>query len=219
MGLQPDRDPGEEAVRDPGPRPGTGSRTDGAPGSGRGRDEGLTRLIEAARDGDEAAVAALFSAVYDELRALARHVRAGEAGETLNTTALVHEAYFKFVPSKGLRVESRAHFKHIVARAMRQVLVDAARARAARKRGSGEAVAVTLDEDLHGRTIDDLQLLQLDQALTELQRVDSRSAKVVVCRFFGGLDIRETAAALEISTATVKRDWRVARAWLAEAMA
>lgn len=186
---------------------------------GRARDERLSGLIEAARAGDEAAVAALFSAVYDELRELARLVRRDEAGQTLDTTALVHEAYFKLVPATGLRVESRAHFKHIVARAMRQVLVDAARARDARKRGGGEMIAVTLEEDRHGRAIDELRLLQLDEALTALERVDPRSAKVVVCRFFGGLDVEETAAALAVSPATVKRDWRVARAWLAQALA
>lgn len=184
----------------------------------RDRHEDLRRLIEAARNGDDAAVAALFSALYDELRELAHVIRRHEASETLSTTALVHEAYFKLVPSAGLQAENAAHFKHIAGRAMRQVLVDAARSRAARKRGSGEAVAVTLEDEAHGVTVDELQLLQLHDALTELEQVDGRSARVVECRFFGGLDVEETAAALGISTATVKRDWRTARAWLAQAM-
>lgn len=184
----------------------------------RDPDEGLTQLIEAARQGDDAAVSALYSTAYDELRKLAHFVRGARAGDTLTTTTLVHEAYLKLVPSKGLPMESRAHFKHIVGRAMRQVLVDRARARTAEKRGGGEAIAVTLRDDVRGRTIDELQLIQLHEALAELERVDPRSARVVECRFFGGLDIDETATALDISTATVKRDWRVARAWLAQAM-
>lgn len=183
------------------------------------RTEDLTGLIQAARGGDEAAVNALFSAAYDELRQLAHLVRRGEAQQTLNTTALVHEAYFKLVPSKGLSVESLAHFKHVVGRAMRQVLVDSARARAAQKRGGGEAIAVTLTDHPDGQAVDELRLIQLDAALSELERVDPRSARVVECRFFGGLDVEETAAALGISTATVKRDWRIARAWLRRALA
>lgn len=182
--------------------------------------DGLAGLIHAAREGDDAAVAALFSAAYDELRQLAHLLRRGEARQTLNTTALVHEAYFKLLPSRGLSVESLAHFKHIVGRAMRQVLVDNARAHAARKRGGPDAVAVTLSDVRDGaaQAVDPIRLIQLHEALEELERVDPRAARVVECRFFSGLDVEETAAALGISTATVKRDWRVARAWLGDAL-
>src|SRR5690606_25330283 len=104
------------------------------------------------------------------------------------------------------------------ARAMRQVLVDYARGQAALKRGGADAVAVTLQDSAQEGAVDPLRLIQLHDALGELERVDPRSAKVVGCRYFGGLDIEETAAALGISTATVKRDWRVARAWLTDAL-
>lgn len=178
----------------------------------------LTGLIHAARDGDDVAVAALFSAAYDELRQLAHAVRRNEVRQTLNTTALVHEAYFKLLPSGRLSVESLAHFKHIVSRAMRQVLVDYARARTAVKRGGPDAVAVSLSRIAQPDVSDEISLMQLHDALEELESVDARSAKVVECRYFGGLDVEETAAALGISTATVKRDWRVARAWLRDAL-
>jgi RNA polymerase sigma-70 factor, ECF subfamily len=179
----------------------------------------LSGLIQAARGGDDAAVSALFSAAYDELRQLAHLVRRREARQTLNTTALVHEAYFKLLPSKEASIESLAHFKHIVGRAMRQVLVDSARANAAKKRGGPGAVAVTLSDRAHAPPVDELQLIQLHKALAELEQIDPRSAKVVECRFFSGLDVEETAAALGISTPTVKRDWRVARAWLNDRLA
>lgn len=185
---------------------------------GASPDQELTGLIRAARAGDDAAVSALFSAAYDELRQLAHVVRRSEARQTLNTTALVHEAWFKLLPSRGLSIESLAHFKHIVARAMRQVLVDYARGQAALKRGGPDAVAVTLQDDAPVGLVDQVRLIQLHEALEELERVDPRSARVVECRYFGGLDIEETAAALGISTATVKRDWRVARAWLSDAL-
>ena len=185
---------------------------------GASPDRELTGLIRAAREGDDAAVSALFSAAYDELRQLAHLVRRSEARQTLNTTALVHEAWFKLLPSRGLSIESLAHFKHIVARAMRQVLVDYARGQAALKRGGPDAVAVTLQDAAHEGAIDPLRLIQLHDALDALERIDPRSAKVVECRYFGGLDVEETAAALGISTATVKRDWRVARAWLTDAL-
>lgn len=178
----------------------------------------VTKMIDAARHGDHEAVAALFSTAYEELRRIAHRLRRRESADTLNTTALVHEAYIKLVPGKGLPVESLAHFKHIAGRAMRQILVDGARARSASKRGGREAVVVTLDEGAHGRSLSDQQLLQLDSALSELHDVDPRTASVVECRFFGGLDVEETAAFLGVSTATVKRDWRVARAWLADAL-
>lgn len=182
-------------------------------------DPPLTSLIQRAHQGDGRAADDLYAAVYDELRRLAHGVRRDESAQTLNTTALVHEAWIKLAASPASEVASRAHFKHIAARAMRQVLVDQARARRAAKRGGGMA-AVTLEESLAPgwETADSLEVVALDEALRELEEVDPRAAKVVECRFFGGMEVEETAAALGISTATVKRDWRVARAWLARAL-
>lgn len=180
-------------------------------------DEFLHRL-ECARNGDRAALDEIFAQVYEELRAMARRVRRGRASPTLNTTALVHEAYMKLLPSPSLTAESRAHFRSIIARAMRQVLVDAARANAARKRGGGQ-IMVTVTESITEPTLDPAEVLALDRALTELASVDPRRAQIVEYRFFAGLDVEETAAALGISSATVKRDWRIARAWLAQATA
>jgi RNA polymerase sigma factor (TIGR02999 family) len=173
-------------------------------------------LLRGALRGDKEALDALFALAYDELRRTARRVRVG-GEDTLTTTALVHEAYLKILPS-GLPANDAAHFKLLISRAMREVLVDAARRRHAGKRGGGD-LAVTLDEELQATPLKAAQLLELHEALEELARVDSRRAAVVECRFFGGLDVEETAAALDVSTATVKRDWRVARAWLAQAVA
>jgi RNA polymerase sigma factor (TIGR02999 family) len=115
-------------------------------------------------------------------------------------------------------VNDAAHFKRLIARVMRAVLIDGARRRYAHKRG-GQDFAVTLDDELQATPLKSAQLLELHEALEELEKVDSRRAAVVECRFFGGLDMDETAAALNLSTATVNRDWRVARAWLAQALA
>ncbi|MBT8336912.1 MAG: sigma-70 family RNA polymerase sigma factor [Gemmatimonadetes bacterium] len=178
----------------------------------------ITRLIQQAQSGDPAAADDLYARIYDELRRLAHGVRRGEAAHTLATTALVHEAWIKLASAHEVDVESRIHFRHIAARAMRQVLVDRARARGALKRGGGEA-PVTLEESLlGGASIDALQIIDLDDALGRLEAADPRAAKVVECRFFGGMDVEETATALGISPATVKRDWRVARAWLSRAL-
>lgn len=172
-------------------------------------------LLRDARDGEKAALDTLFTLAYDELRRIAKRVRAGHA-QTLSTTALVHEAYLRLLPGR-VPANDAAHFKLLIARAMREVLVDAARRRHALKRG-GQDIAVTLDHELQATPLASTQLLDLHEALDELQKADSRRAAVVECRFFGGLDVDETAAALDLSTATVKRDWRVARAWLAQAM-
>jgi RNA polymerase sigma factor (TIGR02999 family) len=174
-------------------------------------------LIRAAREGDRDAVDRLFSLAYDELRHLARLVRRRGAGQTLNTTALVHEAYLKLQPERGLSLVDRAHFTYVVARAMRQVVVDAARRRLAAKRGGDDAV-VTLDESISATPVRAEQLIRLEETLRELEQADPRRAKIVECRFFGGLTVEETAHALGISAPTVKRDWRVARAWLAQSL-
>lgn len=173
-------------------------------------------LLRDTREGDKEAYNALFALAYDELRRVARRVRGG-SNETLSTTAIVHEAYLKLLPS-AVPANDAAHFKLLIARAMREVLIDGARRRHAGKRG-GADIAITLDEELQAAPLKAAELLELHAALEDLERVDPRRAAVVECRFFGGLDVEETAVALELSTATVKRDWRVARAWLAQAMA
>ncbi|GAB5535935.1 MAG: sigma-70 family RNA polymerase sigma factor [Rubricoccaceae bacterium] len=174
----------------------------------------VTALLQAARDGDRTVLDALFAHVYAELRRLAHQVRRGRAGHTLNTTALVHEAYLKLVPSASLDWESRGHFFGVAARAMRQILVDAARQQVALKRGGGAVWAVTFEEGVHGTPVQPSTLLDLDAALVRLEQLDARRARVVEHRFFAGLTTTETAKALALSTATVERDWRAARAWL-----
>ncbi|CAN5718973.1 ECF-type sigma factor [soil metagenome] len=156
----------------------------------------------------------LFSATYEELRRLAAVVKRDDSAATLNPTTLVHEAYLKL--ASGLRVapESRLHFKRIAARAMRQVLVEAARRRNAQKRG-GNYVFVTFDDsaDAHDASTDDV--LALNAALEDLAEAEPRQALMVECRFFGGMDVQETATLLDVSESTLLRDWRAARAWLA----
>ncbi len=156
----------------------------------------------------------LMSATYEELRRLAASVRRGDPSETLNPTALVNEAYLKLAASLRDVPESRLHFKRIAARAMRQVLVDAARRRKARKRG-GDIAFVTFSETLDAGAGTSEDVLALDEALEELARVNARQARMVEYRFFGGLDISETAELLGVSESTILRDWRATRAWLA----
>jgi len=164
---------------------------------------------------DRRALDELFTATYEELRRLAASVRASDPSATLNPTALVNEAYIKLADSLRLTPESRLHFKRIAARAMRQVLVEAARRRKAQKRG-GDYAFVTLDERTAAivTTADDL--LSLEEALQGLARMQPRQALMVEYRFFGGLDLQETAELLGVSEATLLRDWRAARAWLAQ---
>jgi len=159
-------------------------------------------------------VADQFALIYDRLRRLAHKIREGGGGETLVTTALVHEAYLKLASSRELKVASREHFLAIAARAMRQIVVDAARRRRAGKRG-GAQVAVTLDEAIAPAPMDTESVLALDEALARLEEIDPRRARIVEHRLFAGLTPEETAAVLGISRATVDRDWRAARAWLA----
>ena len=163
---------------------------------------------------DRSALNDLFSTAYEELRRLAAAMRRGDSSETLNPTALVNEAYLKLAASLRLAPASRLHFKRIAARAMRQVLVEAARRRAALKRGAAYAF-VTFDEALDGAVMRSEDLLALDAALEKLAQVHPRQALMVECRFFGGFGVAETAELLEVSASTVERDWRAARAWLA----
>lgn len=174
--------------------------------------EPVAALIGAARAGDPAAFDALFAAVYDELRGLAHVVGRDRADRTLSTTEMVHEAYFKLLPSRGTEWEGRQHFLRVAARAMRQLLVDGARRRAVRRR-EGERLGVGLDPASAAELAPE-DLVTLDDALQRLQVMSPRQASVVECRLFAGLSVEETAAALDISPPTVKRDWRTARAWL-----
>ena len=172
-----------------------------------------TILLEAIRAGDAQARDRLFAHVYDELLRMARAVRRDRGNLTLNTTALVHEAYLKLVGSDHLSAQNRLHFMRIAARAMRQVLVNAAERRHAAKRGAGQ-FNVTLHYDRHAAPLDAAHLLALNEALSRLEALDPRQVQIVECRFFTGLTIDETAEALDLSAATVNREWRLARAWL-----
>jgi RNA polymerase sigma factor (TIGR02999 family) len=174
----------------------------------------ISRILAAVRDGDREAFGAIFPLVYNELRQMARHrMRAERPGHTLSPTALVHEAYLKLAGLERIEWRNRAQFFALAAQAMRQVLVDHALRRKAHKRGGGQ-VHVTLDEGERGYAPPLEEILALDEALRRLEETDERRARVVVCRFFAGMEVEETAAALGTSEATVKRDWSVARAWL-----
>ena len=166
------------------------------------------------RGGDEAALHTLLPLVHDELTRMARRHMAGERpGRTLQATALVNEAFLRLVDLKRVNWQNRAHFLAMAARLMRRVLVDAARARQADKRG-GEMVRVTFDEALAGGHDPAGDLLALHGALEALAALDDRKSCVVELRFFGGLSLEETAEALGVSTKTVMRDWEFAKAWL-----
>jgi RNA polymerase sigma-70 factor, ECF subfamily len=156
----------------------------------------------------------LFSLTYEELRRLAFSVRRGDPSATLSPTVLVNEAWLKLAASPRFTFTSPLHFKRIAARAMRQLLIEAARRRKATKR-SGQDLAVVFDESLQPGASCSKDLLALDVALDELARMNQRQALMVESRFFGGLDVAETAQLLNVSEATVLRDWRAAKAWLA----
>jgi RNA polymerase sigma factor (TIGR02999 family) len=171
-------------------------------------------MVGRASQGDPQALSALMPLVYDELRRLARgYLYREKAGQTIQPTALVHEAYLRLVDAKQQDWRTRAHFVAIAAISMRQILIERARARAAQKRG-GERVRVTLDEELVEAPESTFDVLAVDQALTRLADIDAEQARIVELRFFGGLTIEESAQALGVSPATVKRHWTMARAWL-----
>jgi RNA polymerase sigma factor (TIGR02999 family) len=173
-----------------------------------------TDLLVRAGAGDAHAVERMFPLVYEELRRLAhRHLAREFGGRTLGTTELVHEAYLKLIDHTRVEWTGRAHFMGIAATAMRQILVDRARSRRSLKRGAGRA-PVSLDAvDLATEERADL-LLALDEALDRLRELDARQARVVECRFFGGMTEEETAEATGIGLRTVKRDWAKAKSWL-----
>jgi RNA polymerase sigma factor (TIGR02999 family) len=174
----------------------------------------VTSLLRAWSDGDVVALDALVPTVEAELRRLARIYMSRERKEhTLQPTALVNEVFLKLVDAKNIRWQDRAHFFGISARLMRRVLVDHARARGYQKRGGG-AHRVTLDGHDIAAPDNQVDLLALDRALDGLAAVDERKCRVVEMRFFAGLSVEETAAALDVSTDTVKRDWRIAKLWL-----
>jgi RNA polymerase sigma factor (TIGR02999 family) len=174
----------------------------------------VTRLLAAISGGDRAAWDELFPLVYERLRGIAsRQLRGERDGHTLATTDLVHEAYFTLVGMEGVGWTDRAQFLGVAARAMRRLLIDYARARAAQKRGGGRDRAA-IDLDVLPARVPDETILALDEALRRLEERNERYGRIVECRFFAGMSIEETAEVLRISPATVKRDWMVARAWL-----
>jgi RNA polymerase sigma factor (TIGR02999 family) len=178
----------------------------------------VTDLLLAWRGGDDAALDAIVPLVHEELKRMARRHMAGERpGQTLQATALVNEAFLRLVDVRRVNWQDRAHFLAMVARLMRRVLVDAARARRTDKRG-GEMVRVTFDEALAGGHDPAGELVRLDEALEALGQLDPRKGKVVELRFFGGLSLEETAEALGVSSKTVARDWEFAKAWLQREM-
>lgn len=170
-------------------------------------------------NGDRAALEAILPLLYSELRRLARyHLRQQRPNHTLQTTALVHEAYLRLAEEKSLRVESPAHFLGIAAQLMRWILVDYERGRRAAKRGAG-ATRLTLAPNIAGQSQGpDVDLLALDQALDRLAKLDSQQSQIIELRYFGGLSIEDTSEFLGISPATVKRSWASARAWLLREM-
>ncbi|MEM8600461.1 MAG: sigma-70 family RNA polymerase sigma factor [Bacteroidota bacterium] len=174
----------------------------------------LTRLLGDLSDGNQAVVDELLPQVYEELRAIARRQLRGErAGHTLDTVALVNEAYLKLVGGAEIDWQNRAHFFGMAALAMRRILINYAHQRRAEKRGGGQALATFNDEVVSGGARAD-QLIALDEALTRLEAWNARQATVVTYRFFGGLTHEEVAAVLGVSVSTVRSDWRMARAWL-----
>jgi RNA polymerase sigma factor (TIGR02999 family) len=178
--------------------------------------EQVTRLLHDFRGGDREAFDRIVPLLYDDLRRMAGgQLRRGQPAMTLGATGLVHELYLKMMGQKGLEARDRGHFLAISARAMRQVMADGARRRTAAKRG-GDQAPVTYDDEIALAMDDALWLTDLDEALSRLSEFNERLAKVVECRFFGGLSEEETAQALETSLRTVQRDWMRARAWLKE---
>ena len=174
----------------------------------------VTQLLIGWGRGDKEALDELLPIVYDELRQqAARYLRRERAGHTLQTTALIHEAYLRLVDQKNVKWQNRAHFFGIAAQLMRRILVDHARTKKRAKRG-GSDVRVSLNEATLVAKTRDLDVLEIDEALNRLTAIDEQQGKIVELRFFSGMTVEETAEVLGISTATVKRDWSMARAWL-----
>ena len=178
----------------------------------------VTELLARWRSGDQKALDALMPLVYSELRQLAQHyLRQERSDHTLQSTALVHEAYLRLAGKSPPEWQDRAHFFGIAARLMRQILVEHARGRAAAKRGGG-GTRITLDESLAIAQQKEIDVILLDKVLRDLAELDAQQGRIVELRFFGGLTIEDTSEVLGISPATVKREWVSARAWLFRAM-
>jgi RNA polymerase sigma factor (TIGR02999 family) len=174
----------------------------------------LTQFLVDWSNGSEEALARLMPLVYDELRYLAsRYLRHERAGHTLQTTALVHEAYIRLIDQHQVSWQNRAHFYGIAAQMMRRILVDHARGQQADKRGGGDP-KLELDEAIAFAQEREVDLIALDEALTTLSTLDPRQSRIVELRFFGGLTVEEVAEVLAISRATIKREWSMAKAWL-----
>jgi len=174
----------------------------------------VTELLLAWGGGDEAALQQLIPIVHGELHRIARACMAGEkAGNSMQATALVNEAYLRLIETRGVNWQNRAHFLAMAARLMRRILVDFARSKQYQKRG-GRAVKVTLTDDLALSAEPGRDLVALDDALEALAKIDERKSQVIEMRFFGGLSVKETAEALHVSPETVMRDWKLAKAWL-----
>ena len=180
--------------------------------------ESITQLLTEWRDGDKTALDRLIPLVYEELRRLAHHyLRRERPGYTLQTSALVNEAYLKLVDHKGMRWQNRAHFYAVAAQAMRRILVDHARSRDAAKRGGG-ANLIGLDEAATAAQMQAANLLALDEALNQLALIDKRKSRIVELRYFGGMSVEETAEVIGVSPVTVMREWSSAKAWLLRAI-
>jgi RNA polymerase sigma factor (TIGR02999 family) len=176
--------------------------------------DNLTGLLTEWRRGDKAALETLTPLVYDELRRMAHHYMQSEReGHTLQTTALVNEAYLRLADQQKIEWQNRAHFFAVTAHVMRHILIDHARRRHYAKRG-GEAQQVPMEEASVMSQPRAAELVALDEALDELAKLDPRKSRVVELRYFGGLSLEETAEVLEVSPITVRRDWRAAKAWL-----
>ena len=175
----------------------------------------ISRLLRQWSEGNRAALDELLPLVYDELhRQAARYLRRERAGHTLQTTALIHEAYLRLIDQRGVQWQSRTHFFAIAAQMMRRVLVDYARAKHREKRGGADERLPLEAATLVAAGEQSVDLMALDEALTRLAALDEQQARVVELRYFGGLSLEETAEALHISRATAARDWDVAKAWL-----
>ena len=176
--------------------------------------QNVTQLLIGWSKGDKEALDALLPLVYEELRQQAsRYLRRERVGHTLQTTALIHEAYLKLVDQKNVHWQNRAHFFGIAAQLMRRILVDHARSKKRAKRG-GSDIRVSFNEANALAPVQDLDIVALDEALARLAEVDEQQSRIVELRFFSGLTVEETAEVLSISPATVKRDWSMAKAWL-----
>ena len=174
----------------------------------------LTELLRNWSDGDKQAQEKLFQVVYNELhRQAARYLRNEQAGLSVQTTDLIHEAYLRLIDQQHVEWQNRLHFFAIAAKVMRRILVDHVRSRQAAKRG-GSDIRLPLEDAMIVSPARDLDLLALDEALTRLAAIDSQQSQIVELRFFSGLSVEETANVVDVSERTVKRDWNVAKAWL-----